>query len=388
MFNSGASVCRVAPHIMHRGVRELIRWAEQNNGNNGVALRPPAQAGDLLTLEQEIGAPLPTDLRLVLGRFNGGQLPSAVLLTAAPGPGTTIDAALRQVANQREASFLDPEVLLPFARTEHGSVLAFDRTAAPVSDTWPIVDYDPETGDLRLVHRTFDAWCRVQVGEWTASDFGTTFTLDRYLAQGKRHASVEPDVSVAHVTVGHALRRAGQPEEALASYLRGARCVPAEPWCDWEALKLAVVLGDDGGVLEAGGRLGKRAPEATWTLRGTTPSRVAYLVARAFRRKSREDVTPWLRILDHLLLQTYEDDDRAACQAIRDKAESIEPLPEPTPPQRRKCPPFEPASTWWQHLQAAYHQGALRDDDLALDPIYDSLPDQRASSLLRIRRDF
>jgi hypothetical protein len=30
----------------------------------------------------------------------------------------------------------------------------------------------------------------------------------------------------------------------------------------------------------------------------------------------------------------------------------------------------------------------LRDDDLALDPIYDSLPNHRASSLLRIRRDF
>ncbi|MBN8612523.1 MAG: SMI1/KNR4 family protein [Deltaproteobacteria bacterium] len=374
---------------MHRGVRELIQWAEKNNGNAGVTLRAPAQAIDLSTLEQEIGAPLPTDLRLVLGRFNGGQLPSSVLLTAAPGPGTTIDAALKQVAAQREASFLDPEVILPFARTEHGSVLAFDRTAAPISDTWPIVDYDPETGDLRLVHRTFDAWCRVQVSEWTASDFGSAFTLDRYLAQGQRHATVEPDVSVAHVTVGHALRRAGRPEEALASYLRGARCVPSEPWCDWEAIKLAVTLGSDEGVLEAGARLGKRAPESTWDLRGTTPSRVAYIVARAFRRVPREDPTPWLRILDHLILQTYDDDDRAACTAIREKSELTgETLPEPYPDQPRKCPPIEPPSLWWQQLQAAYHQGVLRDDDLALDPIYDSLPDHRAVELLRIRRDF
>lgn len=374
---------------MHRGVRELIQWVEQNDGSGGVTRRAPAQAGDLSTLEQEIGAPLPTDLRLVLGRFNGAQLPSAVLLTAAPGPGTTIDAALRQVAAQREASFLDPEVLLPFARTDHGSVLAFDRTAAPVSDTWPIVDYDPESGDIRLVHRTFDAWCRVQVSEWTSTDFGTPFTLDRYLAQGRRHATVEPDVSVAHVTVGHALRRAGRPDEALASYLRGARCVPAEPWCDWEAIKLAVTLGDDESVLEAGARLGKRAPEATWDLRGTTPSRVAFVVARAYRSKPREDATPWLRILDHLLLQTYDDDDRAACAAIREKAEiSGTPLPEPSPGQPRKCPPIEPTEAWWQQLHAAYHAGVLRDDDLALDPIYDTLPGHRAADLLRIRRDF
>jgi hypothetical protein len=374
---------------MHRGVRELIRWAEQNNGNPGVALQAPAQAGDLVTMEQEIGAPLPADLRLVLGRFNGAQLPSALLLTAAPGPGPTIDAALKQVASQRDRSFLDPELLLPFARTEHGSVLAFDRSAAPVSDTWPIVDFDPESGDLRLVHRTFDAWCRVQVSEWTSPDFGGPFTLDRYLAQGLRHSEVEPDVSVAHVTVGHALRRAGRPEEALASYLRGARCVPAEPWCDWEALKLAVVLGDDAGVLEAGGRLGKRAPESTWELRGTTPSRVGFLVARGFRRARREDPTPWVRILDHLLLQALPDEDRMACESIRDAADKDgEPLPGPFPEHPRKLPPGEPAEAWWAQLQAAYLAGALRDDDLALDPIYDSLPDRRAADLLRIRRDF
>ncbi|GAB4198258.1 MAG: hypothetical protein OHK0013_07170 [Sandaracinaceae bacterium] len=374
---------------MHRGVRELIRWAEQNNGKPGVVLQAPAQVGDLLTIEQEIGAPLPADLRLVLGRFNGAQLPSALLLTAAPGPGPTIDAALKEVASLRERSFLDPEVLLPFARTEHGSVLAFDRSAAPVSDTWPIVDFDPESGDLRLVHRTFDAWCRVQVGEWTSPDFGGPFTLDRYLAQGQRHARVEPDVSVAHVTVGHALRRAGRPDEALAAYLQGARCVPAEPWCDWEALKLAVVLGDDMGVLEAGGRLGKRAPESTWKIRGTTPSRVAYLVARAFRRVPREDPTPWLRILDHLVLQALPNEDKAACEAIRGHAERLDvPLPSPVPPQPVKVPRVAPDELWWSQLQTQYQAGVLRDEDLALEPLYDALPDRRAADLLRIRRDF
>lgn len=373
---------------MHRGVRELIQWAEENAGRGDVVLCGPAQAGDIDTLEQEIGSPLPTDLRAVLGRFNGAQLPSGRLLTAAQGPGPTIGAALRQVATQRDRSHLDPELLLPFAQTEHGTVLAFDRSAAPVSDTWPIVDFDPESGDVRLVHRTFDAWCRVQVAEWTSRDFGEAFTIERYLAQGRRHAAIEPDVSVAHVTVGHALRRAGRPEEALASYLRGARCVPAEPWCDWEALKLAVVLGDDASVLEAGGRLGKRAPQSTWALRGTTPSRVAFVVARAMRRTERTEPTPWLRILVHLEAQGWDEADHAACTAIRQAVEAGAALPSPSPPQPRKVPPFEPPEAWWSHLEASYRAGILRDDDLALDPIYDSLPDRRAADLLRIRREF
>jgi hypothetical protein len=269
-------------------------------------------------------------------------------------------------------------------------VLAFDRSAAPTSDTWPIVDFDPESGDLRLVHRTFDAWCRVQVSEWTSPDFGSAFTLDRYLAQGQRHASVEPDVSVAHVTIGHAQRRAGQPEAALAAYLTGARCVPAEPWCDWEAIKLAVVLKDDSAVLEAGGRLGKRAPARKWALRGTTPSRVAFLVARAHNRIPRKDSVPWQRIIDHLTLQALDDDDRHACEAIRSGLEfPSDPLPTPQPAQAIKVPRFEPPELWWEHLRAHYAAGSLRDDDLAMCPIYDGLaPAHHASELLRIRRDF
>lgn len=373
---------------MHRGVRELIAWVEANNGKGSVALQAPAQAGDLLTLEQEIGSPLPADLRLVLGRFNGGRLPTGLLLTAAPGPGDTIDAVLKEVAARRDRSFLDPELLLPFARTEHGSVLAFDRSAAPVSDTWPIVDYDPETGDTRLVHRTFDAWCRVQISEWTSPDFGSEFTLDRYLEQGKRHASVEPDVSVAHVTVGHALRRAGKPEEALAAYLRGARCVPAEPWCDWEALKLAVLLDDDRAVLDAGGRLGKRAPGATWTLRGTSASRVAFLVARALRRRAREDETPWLRILDHLALQPTDDADREATVRIREAVTRKDAeLPAPLPEQPMRVPFVAPLEAWHAALHAHYAAGALRDDDLALVPAYEAAG-APTLDLLRIRREF
>ncbi len=351
-------------------------------------LEPPATVGDLSTLEQEIGAPLPSDLRDVLGRFNGAVLPTAVLLTAAQGPGTTIDAALREVAALREASFLDPELLLPFARTDQGSVLAFDRSAAPISDTWPIVDFDLESGDVRLVHRTFDAWCRIQVGEWTSPDFEGEFTLDRYLEVGRRHAGIEPDVSVAHVTVGHAERRAGHPERALAAYLRGARCVPPEPWCDFEALKLAVVLGDTASAFEAGARLGKRAPTSVWAARRTTPSRVAHLVARALRASGASDEAPWLRVLDHLTLQALDDDDRAACVALREAAERRAPLPPPSPPHPTRFPMAEPSAGWWASLEQAYLEGQLRDEDLAFDAIYDSLPDHRAADLLRIRRDF
>ena len=45
------------------------------------------------------------------------------------------------MAGRRGVSFLDPELLLPFHRTDTGSYLCFDRSAAPVSDTWPVVDF-------------------------------------------------------------------------------------------------------------------------------------------------------------------------------------------------------------------------------------------------------
>ena len=138
-------------------------------------------------------------------------------------PVVLVVAENRYAAEDADVSFLDPELLLPFHRTEAGSYLAFDRSAAPVSDTWPIVDYDLETGERRLIHRTFDGWCRLCVAEWTAPDYTEEFTVEKYLLQGERHASIEPDVSIAHVTVAHANRRAGEPEKALESYLKACR---------------------------------------------------------------------------------------------------------------------------------------------------------------------
>jgi hypothetical protein len=374
---------------MHRGVRDYIRWLEDNKARPDVKLQPPATLRDLTAIEHETGSPIPLDLRLVLGRFNGAQTPAGTLLTAASGPGSTIETALKEVAAQRECSWLDPDMLLPFARTEQGSVLAFDRSAAPVADTWPIVDYDPESGEVRIVHRTFDGWCRTCVGEWNHPDFDQPFTLDRYVAAGRRHAEAEPDVSVAHVTVGHGLRRAGEPEDALESYLRGARCVPAVPWADWEAIKLAAVLHRTAAVLECGKRLAKRTPGKTWELRGTTPSRVAYLIARTLRSESPEPRAQYVRAIDHLATQAQDDEDRAAVEGIADAIANDAPIPPPSPPKGNVVPPQPDLAAWWEAMRAAYVAGQLRDDDLALDPTFDALGTSYVlGDLLRIRRDF
>lgn len=374
---------------MHRGVRDYIRWLEDNRARPGVTLQPPATMRDLTAIEHDTGSPIPIDLRLVLGRFNGATTPAGTLLTAAPGPGATIEAALKEVAEQRNCSFLDPDMLLPFARTEHGAILAFDRSAAPIADTWPIVDYDPESGEVRIVHRTFDGWCRTCVGEWNHPDFDEPFTLDRYLAAGRRHAQVEADVSVAHVTVGHALRRAGEPDDALASYLKGARCVPAVPWADWEAMKIATILNDARAVLESATRLAKRTPARTWEMRGTTPSRVAFVIARTIRFEQPDPKTQYLRAIDHLVGQALDDDDAKAIQAIVTALDDDSPLPLPSPPKDNVVPASEDLAAWWAALRASYAAGQLRDDDLALDPTYDPLRGHYAlGDLLRIRREF
>jgi hypothetical protein len=373
---------------MHRGVRELIRWVKEQDGTEPVKVHRPAQAKEISALEHQLGAPLPADLKLVLGVFDGGQLPNGVLLSAQPGPGSTIEAGLKALAADRDVSFLDPELLLPFHRTEAGSYLAFDRSAAPVSDTWPIVDYDLETGDLQLIHRTFDGWCRLCVEEWTAEDYTADFTIEKYLAQGQRHAAVEPDVSIAHVTVAHALRRAGEPERSLESYLRAGRCVPAVPWSDWEALKLAALLRYPADALEAGARLGKRAPESMWELRETTPSRVAYALARVAPPPG-EAQEPWLRIMDQLVAQALDEDDRRAAAAIRKAMVNGEPPPEPDPPQEAPVQVSDDLDATWAAMLESYRAGALREDDLLLDPRFASVAAAHdLADVLRVRRDF
>jgi hypothetical protein len=372
---------------MHRGVADLLRWVDAHPDFPGFRVNPPATMADIAALEQQLGMPLPADLRLVLSRFNGGTLPSGTMLIAGTGP-TTIEDAVRRFAERVGADFLDPELLLPFLRTNEGSLLAFDRSAGPVSDTWPIVDYYEDTGDTRLVYRTFDGWCRTSVAEWSAPDFLAEFSLDKYLASGVRHAQIEADVSSSHATVAHALRRAGRPADALESYLRAARCVPALGWCDWEALKVATILGRDAEALEAAKRVSARGPEARWAARETTPGRVADVVGILAMRAP--DLAPWLQLLDTLVEEARDPDDRAHAHAVRKAVLSSEPLPAPL--FARETPVVAPArdlDAWWQAAVDAYTSGTLRDDDILFDRTLGPLGKvRRLGALLEIRREF
>jgi hypothetical protein len=280
----------------------------------------------------------------------------------------------------------DSELPLPFFRTTEGSTLAFDRSAGPVADTWPIIDCSPD-GELRLVHRTFEGWCRLSLRTWTAPDFAAGFSLDAYLRAGQRHAEIEPDVSAAHATVAHALRRSGLPEQALASYARAGRCVPALPWCDWEALQLAVLLGDTSRALDSAGRLCLRAPAPGWRARATTPERVAEVLSWAVPDVDPPD--PLLQLLDMLGPQASDQAQRERIAAIRHATFSGAALP----PTRAVRPTAVPAqadhATWWSALEAAYRAGTARDEDLLLDPAYRPLRHHRPfSELLKIRREF
>ncbi len=374
---------------MHRGVREFIRWVQNEDNADLVKAERAATGREVLALEHQLGTPLPADIKIVLGIFDGASLPNGVLLSAQPGPGDTIEAALKELAQESDTSFLDPDLLLPFHRTEAGSYLAFDRTAAPVSDTWPVIDFDLETGEHRLIHRTFDGWCRLCVAEWTAADYGSEFTIEKYLMQGERHALIEPDVSIAHVTVAHALRRAGRPEDSLESYLRAGRCVPAIAWSDWEALKLAALLGLPPQALEASVRLGKRAPTFMWDERETTPSRVAYALATVAPAPGAEQ-EPWLRILDQLVSQALDEEDAAATGAIRQAVVTGQAtIPRPYPPQDSELELDADLDVAWATCTEAYTQGLLREDDLLLDPRFAPLAERyRLVDLLRIRRGF
>lgn len=373
---------------MHRGVQEFLKWLGDNPAFPGVNLSGPATSDDIALLEQHITAPLPADLRLVLQSFNGGTIPSGTLLSATPGPGQTIEAALKVFAELVGASFLDPELPLPFHRSNEGAIHAFDRSAGPVSDTWPIVDYYEDTGELRLVHRTFDGWCRSCVADWSAPDFVADFSLDKYLRAGERHVLIEPDVSSAHATVAHALKRAGQPEKALDAYLRGARCIPPLAWCDWEALKLAAILGRPVEALEAAQRLAKRAPESRWVERSTQPARVADVIARVALLDA--DKVPWVRLMDLLEEQSREPADKQKIAALRRALVSGEALPPPDLGRASVVPAQSDLGAWFEALRTSYVAGEVRDEDLLLDPQIEPLRKAQKpfAEILRIRREF
>jgi hypothetical protein len=372
---------------MHRGVQDFMQTVATRGQALGIVANPPASNADLSHLEHQIGSPLPADLRVLLQKFNGASLPSGTLLGVGAPVGQTIEASMKELAERMERSFLDPELPLPFHRNEEGALLAFDRTGGPVADTWPIIDYFVETGEVRLVYRTIDGWCRTMVSEWTSDDYFDDFTLDKYLRAGERHAAIEPDVASAHATVAHALKRAGRPEDSLAAYLRAARCVPPLPWCDWEALKIAVMIRDDASALEAATRLSKRAPTERWALRETTPGRVADLIAQVAARAA--DPAPWLRLLDMLAEQALEAEERDQVGGVRRALASGHPPPATRASRASVAQIFADPDQWWAEVQRGYAEGRLRDEDLLLDPVFQPIRSTRdLGSLLRIRRDF
>jgi hypothetical protein len=367
---------------MHRGVQALISWVAENPNFKGLQVQPPAAPAELNHIEEAIASPLPSDLRLLLGRWNGGQLPNGTLLHAAETGQGSLLQALRELGERLDRPAQDPELPLPYFLGADGALLAFDRSAAPVADTWPVIDCPPDGSELRLVHRTFDGWCRLCLAQWTAPDFGERFSLDGYLRSGQRHVEVEPDVPAAHATVAHALRRSGLPEQALQSYLRAGRGVPPLSFCDWEALKLALLLGDGQSALEAGRRASARVSAATWRARGTTPARVAE--ALGLLAAEIDPPEPLLSLLDQLAAQA-DAQERPLITAIRHAVFSGEALPSTRAARTSQLP----MPTEWGAIEAAYRAGGLRDEDLLFDPTYQKLGRQRPlAELLRIRREF
>lgn len=373
---------------MHRGVQDFISWIEQHPERGGLVHASPATAGGLAAVEERIASPLPADLRFVLSRYNGGELPSGQLLSAGDGEPSTMLTVADELAKRMGRSLRDPELLLPFYRSDDGGILAFDRSAGPVSDTWPIIDYYLESGEQRLVHRTFDGFCRLRVAEWTSADFGGEFSLESYLNSGKRYAAIEPDVSIAHATVAHALRRAGQPEAALIAYLAAARCVPAQAWCDWEALKLAALLGDGRAAWEASVRLAARAPKPRWRQRETTPALVADVLAVISPRlPARAERV--LRLYDQLHLQAEGERERQHIAEIRISLINRSAAPPPLGARTPSVVPLADTTAWLAALCEGYRRGKLRDEDLLFAPSYASLRAKYAlAQVLRVARSF
>ncbi|MFI5307126.1 MAG: SMI1/KNR4 family protein [Polyangiales bacterium] len=349
-------------------------------------MESPAGPADLAEVEDALVSPLPSDLRLLLSYGNGGRLPSGTLLRVGGAAEGSVLGALRALAERLGRTADDPELPVPYYLTHDGPLLAFDRGAGPIADTWPIVDASLD-GELRLVHRTFDGWCRLCVLDWSAPDFDQPFSLQKYLATGLRHVEIESDVAAAHATVAHALRRLGEPERALASYLAAGRCVPPLGWCDFEALKIALLLGDSAAAMEVARRLCVRAPAAAWRARGSSPTQVAD--ALGMLATEIEPPEPLLRLLDRLAAQAEGSEQGRHIGAIRRAVWSGEALP-PTRPVRTTAVPAQgDIDAWWTALGQAYRAGKVRDEDLLLDPVYRSLRRQRSfAELLHTRRDF
>ncbi len=374
---------------MHHGVREFVRWVEAHRSE--LALRPPASAEALAAAERRLGTALPTDLRLLLQRFNGAELPTGLLLGVGGGEGSieTLAEGFRHEGEPGAIPFYadGAEGLEALGQVE---LHALDAQAGPVPDTWPVISLDPTEPERRpVIHRTLDGWCRLRTAEWSDEVPEDEALLEAYLRQGIRHTEIEPDVAAAHATVAHALRRLGRPMEALQAYLRAARCVPSEPWCDWEALVLAALLGRLQEGFEAASRLAAPAPERRWAQRAVSPAAVAHVLARFATQLDPLLPDRWMGLLD-LMAETVAGSERLQVQAVRAAvAEGSEPPPWPQRPRAAVVVAGHSPEQAWALLEQAYREGRLRPEHLLLDTaLQDVALPRPLTDLLYLRRDF
>lgn len=392
---------------MHAGVAAFVRWVESRRNHPEAKVGAPASSADISGLIERLGTTLPQDLRVVMQRFNGARLPAGTLLaTHDQGDAMSMESELKRFVAAQGESRAAANVPLPFFKSSEGSVLCFDRGAAPVADTWPVIDFYEETGETRLVHRTFDGWCETVCLQWASADFEGDFTVASYLRQGKRHLEVEPDVSTSHATVAHAYRRAGEPEKALMCYLHAGACIPPLLWCDWEALKMSILLRKTEAAWEAAFRLTSPAPPHRWRERETDPARVADAIARAASLDTGTGLSipplrgshgngapdlrhPWGELMDRLHQSVEDPDERAHVIRVHDRMLRGEPPGDIVEPEPVPFVVPEDLDAAWSETKSQYHAGHLRDEHMLFSPELEPLRSGRdLSELLRIRREF
>src|SRR4051812_48042451 len=112
---------------MHRGVQAVIAWILEHPQFSGITLEKPATPQQLTVVEDAVMSPLPSELVVLLSRWNGGELPSGTLLRAGDTGPDSILFALGELATRSGRSPQDIELPLPYFRTKEGPLLAFDR---------------------------------------------------------------------------------------------------------------------------------------------------------------------------------------------------------------------------------------------------------------------
>lgn len=363
--------------MLNWGVNTLLSWLQENGED--FELSDGATDSAIEGVERSFQHPLPSGMKTILTIHDGGELPTGHLLAAGISGPKTIATVINELA--------DPENrFLPFFLDDDNKVaLAFDTHSGPVSDTWPIVDINMETKETALVHRTFDGWCESAVADWDQDE--EEFDLEAYLTLGERHVAIEPDVGSAHATLAHALRRSGRPEDAMVSYLNAARCIPSVPWCDWEALQLAVILNQPIPALEATSRLASKGPDGIWKARECSPRQVTDVVMKIAARAN--DPRPWLHVLNLLARHVSGKDEQHILDAHFSLTDPETEAPLPAGYDIKSVARVPNLDDWWGAARAAYLKGDVRPLDMILDADLCKLGRVRPlADLLRERREF